>query len=148
MKQLPNLIVLSLFLILFLFVYIFKISDEELSKSEERIAFCGTNSDRFGNANYEEIENGKNLFKNYCAQCHAKNMKSKATGPPLANFIMNWKNDTISVWQYLNNSSNYFNVSESKRLEILRKDYAMKGTSHNYNLSLQDTKNLIAYIGK
>ena len=33
---------------------------------------------------------GKTVFKNYCASCHAKNMKSAMTGPALANAEANW----------------------------------------------------------
>ncbi len=35
-------------------------------------------------------DEGKTLFANNCAQCHARDMKTKATGPALAGFLDRW----------------------------------------------------------
>jgi len=39
------------------------------------------------------IAEGKTLFKNQCGSCHAKNMKSKATGPALGGAVERWTAD-------------------------------------------------------
>ncbi len=39
------------------------------------------------------IAEGKTLFKTNCAACHAKNMKSKATGPALGGAVERWTAD-------------------------------------------------------
>jgi cytochrome c2 len=36
------------------------------------------------------IDEGKTLFKNYCAACHVKNMTTDATGPALAGYAERW----------------------------------------------------------
>lgn len=33
---------------------------------------------------------GKTIFRNYCAQCHARDMKTKVTGPALGQGVENW----------------------------------------------------------
>jgi cytochrome c2 len=38
-------------------------------------------------------DSGKTLFKNYCAQCHAKNMKTNLTGPALGGVRERWDNE-------------------------------------------------------
>ena len=35
-------------------------------------------------------DNGKTLFRNYCAQCHDKTMKKDLTGPALAGYEERW----------------------------------------------------------
>ena len=42
---------------------------------------------------------GKTLFTNNCASCHAKDMKSKLTGPPLAGSPANWDSqENLYAW--------------------------------------------------
>jgi len=41
---------------------------------------CGTTG---GFSNYGNVKNGKVLFRDNCAMCHAKNMRSEMTGPAL-----------------------------------------------------------------
>jgi len=36
---------------------------------------------------------GKELFKNNCAACHAKDMRSAATGPALGGYEARWGDD-------------------------------------------------------
>lgn len=46
---------------------------------------------------------GKVLFKNYCAQCHAKNMKTAATGPALGGAEERWGDDE-ALYAWIRNS--------------------------------------------
>lgn len=36
------------------------------------------------------VDNGKTIFRNYCASCHVKDMKTKGTGPALAGVEERW----------------------------------------------------------
>jgi mono/diheme cytochrome c family protein len=51
------------------------------------------------------IEEGKALFVGNCATCHAKNMKDKLTGPPLAGALANWGGDKARIYKWIRNSS-------------------------------------------
>jgi len=50
---------------------------------------------------------GKNLFKNNCAACHAKNMKAKITGPALANVEKRWNGNRENLRAWIRNSQAY-----------------------------------------
>ena len=53
----------------------------------------------------EGYGNGKELFKNLCAQCHAKDMTSKATGPALAGVEDRWAAyPREDLYDYIRNS--------------------------------------------
>lgn len=47
---------------------------------------------------------GKTLFINNCAQCHAKSMKDKLTGPALAGFRERWGGDDKALKGWIRNS--------------------------------------------
>ncbi len=46
---------------------------------------------------------GKTLFKNYCASCHAKDMRSAATGPALGGAQERWGDD-VALYAWIRNS--------------------------------------------
>lgn len=46
---------------------------------------------------------GKKLFKNNCARCHAKNMKTDATGPALGGVQERWENEE-NLYAWIRNS--------------------------------------------
>ena len=47
----------------------------------------------------QDINEGKTLFKNNCAQCHAKNMTSALTGPALVGWEERWPDrDKLYAW--------------------------------------------------
>ncbi len=46
---------------------------------------------------------GKSLFQNNCAACHAKDMKTKSTGPALAGAQERWANDA-DLYAWIRNS--------------------------------------------
>ena len=52
------------------------------------------------------ISEGKSLFKTNCASCHAKNMKSKATGPALGGAVERWTADypLEDLYEWVRNS--------------------------------------------
>ena len=50
-----------------------------------------------------DIDAGKNLFRQYCGACHAKNMVSAATGPGLAGAQERWGDDE-ALYSWIRNS--------------------------------------------
>lgn len=50
-----------------------------------------------------DIENGKTLFRNQCGACHAKDMKSKLTGPALGGSEERWGNQE-ELYSWIRNS--------------------------------------------
>ena len=54
---------------------------------------------------------GKVLFRDYCASCHHKDMRSLLVGPGLLKAMNRWNNDTLSIYEYIFN----INVQQSKR---------------------------------
>jgi len=102
--------------------------------------FCAVIDHNFG-----AVREGKNLFIKNCASCHAKNMKTHGAGPALGESIDRWKKDTVQFMNYLNDSERFFNSVEDQRLIELRKEFGFV-ISHKYSLSLEEVKELIAYI--
>jgi len=48
-------------------------------------------------------DEGKGLFKQYCAQCHNKNMKDKLTGPALGGVSERWESEEL-LYAWIRNS--------------------------------------------
>ena len=91
-------------------------------------------------------ELGKTIFKNNCTQCHAKNMKSDLTGPPLENSIKRWNNDTIKFGKYLNNSDEYLEKFKDKRILEMKTNYRFTANSHKYEFTAEEVNSLLFYI--
>ncbi len=60
---------------------------------------------------------GKKLFKNYCAQCHSKNMKSAATGPALGGAQERWSDDE-GLYDWIRNSQALIASGHPKAVEV------------------------------
>ena len=62
------------------------------------------------------IDVGKTLFRNYCAQCHAKDMKTKATGPALGGYQERWADyPQEDIYAWIRNSSLMINSAKHPR---------------------------------
>lgn len=89
---------------------------------------------------------GKEIFTNNCASCHAKNMKTAMTGPPLGGVFMRFNGDTVAFTSYLRNQEKYLKTKKDKRIQKLHKNYGyVKKPKFSY-LSTHDIKNLLLYI--
>ncbi|MEM9547385.1 MAG: c-type cytochrome, partial [Bacteroidota bacterium] len=62
-------------------------------------------------------DEGKKLFKNYCAQCHAKNMVSAATGPALAGSQERWGDDE-ALYAWIRNSQQMIADGHPRAVEL------------------------------
>jgi mono/diheme cytochrome c family protein len=67
-----------------------------------------------------EVQKGKSLFINNCAQCHANDMKTKLTGPALSGVESRW-NDKTAIADWIRKGA----VSESQQsyMELLKKEF-------------------------
>ena len=62
---------------------------------------------------------GKILFKNNCAQCHAKNMKSDLTGPALGGVLERWADyPEEDLYKWIRNSQAMVKEGHPKALEL------------------------------
>jgi len=145
MRQLPSLISLSLFIVLFAFFALKNNHKTQSELIENGRAFCGTIDPAGKFSNCDDFYESKQLFNHNCGYCHAANMKSKATGPPLLPAIKYWESDSLGSLIYFNNSSSYFEKIENSRLDSVRHDYGFIN-SHSNDLSIVDVKMLVFYI--
>lgn len=60
---------------------------------------------QFSGSTQASVDEGKTLFRNYCATCHAKNMRTNATGPALAGVEERWADyDRADLYAWIRNS--------------------------------------------
>ncbi|MBT8234187.1 MAG: c-type cytochrome [Saprospiraceae bacterium] len=66
------------------------------------------------------IAEGKTLFKNNCASCHAKNMKSKATGPALGGAVERWTADypIEDLYSWVRNSQKLVSIGHPRAVQL------------------------------
>jgi mono/diheme cytochrome c family protein len=60
---------------------------------------------------------GKELFKNYCAQCHTKDMRSAATGPALGGAQARWGDD-VALYAWIRNSQAMIKSGHPRAVEL------------------------------
>ena len=112
-------------------------------KAIKGIPFCGVTS------NYslsEKAYQGKQLFKNNCAQCHHRNMRDDLTGPALAGVQNRWAaypREDLYAW--IRNSQALIDAKHPKAMELWD---AWQPTNMNAfpNLSDADIEAILAYI--
>lgn len=90
---------------------------------------------------------GKGLFKNYCAQCHAKNMKTAATGPALGGVEERWADyPQADLYAWIRNSQAMINQVKHPRALELWAEYKPTIMTAYPDLTDDDIGNLLAYI--
>ncbi|HMR44653.1 MAG TPA: cytochrome c, partial [Saprospiraceae bacterium] len=93
-----------------------------------------------------DIEAGKTLFRNNCASCHNKDMKSKMTGPALGGFQDRWADfPKEDLYSWVRNSQAMISAGHPRATELWNE---WKPTvMNNYpNLTDADIDNVLAYI--
>lgn len=93
-----------------------------------------------------DVEAGKTLFRNNCASCHNKDMKSKMTGPALGGTQERWADyPEEDLYRWIRNSQTMINEGHPRAVELWAE---WKPTVMNNfpNLSDQDIANLLGYI--
>ncbi len=93
-------------------------------------------------------EAGEKLFKANCASCHAKDMKTKLTGPALAGVVGRWEDGGYpmeDLYGWIRNSQKL--VSEGHPYAVaLFNEYNKSVMNAFPNLTDQDIESLLAYI--
>jgi len=91
-------------------------------------------------------DEGKTLFANNCAQCHAKDMKTNATGPALAGFLDRWSSfptEDLNAW--IRNSQALISKGHPRATELW-KQYGPVVMTAFPNLTDGQIQSLEAYI--
>lgn len=91
-------------------------------------------------------ESGKSLFKNNCAQCHAKNMKSKATGPALGLLEERWADyPRTDLYSWVRNSQKLI-ATGHPRANALYNEWNKSVMQPFPNLTDEDIESIILYV--
>ncbi|MEN0050446.1 MAG: cytochrome c [Bacteroidota bacterium] len=93
---------------------------EQVEEEEKMGAFCGVTSPY---ADSEQIALGDQIFGAQCATCHAKNMRTNATGPALKGAIKKWNNDTLALFSYIRNPQQYLKEHPKSRISKVHKEF-------------------------
>ncbi|MCB9309114.1 MAG: c-type cytochrome [Lewinellaceae bacterium] len=89
-------------------------------------------------------DQGKKLFTNNCAACHAKDMRSAATGPALGGAQAKWDNqDDLHAW--IRNSQALIQSGNPRAVELWNKYKPVVMTSFG-SLSDDDIASILLYI--
>lgn len=90
------------------------------------------------------VDAGKTLFKNLCAACHNKDMKSKLTGPALGGVQDRWDSEE-DIYRWIRNSQAMITEGHPRAVELWNewKPVAMNAFP---DLSDEDIGNILAYI--
>lgn len=112
---------------------------------------CGQNqgeqqSGTPGTQQENTVSNGKQLFINYCAQCHALN--EDKNGPKLAGVVARWHNDTNQIAAFIRNSQQVINSGQNTYATQLFHTWSNSLMPPFSNLSDDDIKAIIDYINK
>ena len=92
------------------------------------------------------VEAGKALFKNNCASCHNKDMKSKLTGPALGGVEERWSSfPQEDLYTWIRNSQGMIAAGHPRAKELWTEWQPTVMTSFP-NLTDQDIANMLAYI--
>ncbi len=89
-------------------------------------------------------DKGKDLFKNYCAACHNKDMRSAATGPALGGTKAIWGDD-VALYGWVRNSQEMIKKGHPKAVEIWNQ-YKPTVMTAFPSLTDDDIGSLFAYI--
>lgn len=89
---------------------------------------------------------GKTVFKNYCASCHAKNMKSAMTGPALANAEANWADyPREELYAWIRNSQALIAAGHPRAVELWN-EYKPTVMTAFPNLTDEEIESTMLYI--
>ena len=142
-------VLFSLLLVFILFVFSVLMFETSLSNESETVVLCGvSDSPYYANSSYDRniLDEGKSLFQRNCAQCHAKDMETDATGPALKGSIKRWDYDTLALVQYLINPSAFFINNPQHRIIELNANFGGQKKNNHKHLNHEQIKAILAYI--
>lgn len=92
------------------------------------------------------IDEGKTLFRNYCATCHNKNMKDNLTGPALGGVQERWAEyPEEDLYKWIRQSQAMINEGHPKAVELWA-EWKPTVMNNFLNLSDQEIDNILAYV--
>lgn len=90
---------------------------------------------------------GKNLFKVNCANCHAKDMKTKMTGPALSGVVERWKKyPKEDLYRWIRNSGKLIDEGHPRAV-ALKAEWKSDMTAFS-NLTDENIAAILAYINR
>lgn len=89
-------------------------------------------------------DSGKELFRNYCATCHAKDMRSSATGPALGGSQAKWGDD-VALYAWIRNSQASIASGHPRAVELWNQ-YKPTVMTAFPNLTDDEIGSMLAYI--
>ena len=99
--------------------------------------------DNGGAANVEE---GKVLFRNQCATCHNRDMKSKLTGPALGGTEERWADyPREDLYSWIRNSQAMISTGHPRATQLWN-EWKPVVMNNFLNLSDQEIENILAYV--
>lgn len=135
----------SLTLILLLFVFAFYPHEDKVEPEYSYSgAVCG-NAGFFPAHKSDLVSQGKTLFKDNCAACHNKDMKSDLTGPALRGFMKRWKNDTLLFKAYLKDPIFFLDTTSNSYILEMDKRFG-PAVMNSFELSSEEVEALVEYI--
>ncbi len=92
------------------------------------------------------IDEGKGLFKEKCAQCHNKNMRDKLTGPALGGAEERWADyDREDLYSWIRNSQALIQSGHPRAVEVSAEwDNVLMNA--NADLSDEQIESILAYV--
>ena len=90
------------------------------------------------------LDAGKDLFKNYCASCHNKDMRSAATGPALGGAQAKWADDA-ALYAWIRNSQEMVKKGHPRAVEVWNQ-YKPTIMTAFPNLKDQEIADILAYV--
>jgi cytochrome c2 len=92
------------------------------------------------------IDEGKTLFRNYCATCHNKNMKDNLTGPALGGTQERWADyPKEDLYRWIRNSQAMINEGHPRAVELWN-EWKPTVMSNFLNLTDAQIDNILAYV--
>ncbi len=92
-----------------------------------------------------DLDAGKSLFQANCAACHAKDMKSRLTGPALGGVEERWSAyPREDLYKWVRNSQSM--IKDHPRAKELWAEWGPVVMNNFLNLTDQDIENLLGYI--
>lgn len=92
----------------------------------------------------QDINAGKNLFKANCATCHARDMKSKLTGPALGGVEERWADyPQEDLYSWIRNSQALIAEGHPRAVELWNE---WNSVMTNFNLTDEQIANILAYV--
>jgi mono/diheme cytochrome c family protein len=91
-----------------------------------------------------DVNAGKTLFINNCASCHAKDMKTKLTGPALAGAQERWGDDK-ALYAWIRNSQASIASGQPRAVQVWN-EYKPTVMTAFAGLKDEEIENLLAYI--